>query len=329
MKSLLSAALPLFGLLATLVVHADAPAIVIHGGAGTIARENLTQDLRKRMETALGNALEAGSEVLDGGGSALDAVTAAITSMEDSPLFNAGRGAVFTHDGRNELDASIMNGADLAAGAVGGVRLVKNPILLAREVMEESDHVFLSGSGAMEFAIGQGIEMMPADYFHTDTRWQQLVRARNKKVSALPLSLRSGTVGAVALDASGRLAAGTSTGGMTNKRWGRLGDSPVIGAGTYASDTAGCAISATGHGEFFIRAAVAHDICARVEYGGMDIGEAADYVIMDRLVKMGGEGGVIAIDDQGRIAMPFNTNGMYRGYRNGAGETVISIYRDE
>jgi beta-aspartyl-peptidase (threonine type) len=305
------------------------PVIAIHGGAGTMDPETLTPQIRRDFESVLRLALEAGHGVLKDKGSALDAVTAAIVIMEDSPLFNAGRGAVFTHEGRNEMDASIMDGSDLEAGAVGGVRLVKNPILLARRIMEKSDHVFLTGQGAMEFAIGQKLEMMPADYFYTKKRWLQLVERRNEKLAGAPTELRMGTVGAVALDSHGRLAAGTSTGGMTNKRWGRVGDSPVIGAGTYASNEAGCAVSATGHGEYFIRAAVAHDICARVEYGGMGIEEAARYVLMDRLVRMGGEGGVIAIDDRGQVTMPFNTTGMYRGYIDPQGRTSIAIFKDE
>ena len=305
------------------------PVIAIHGGAGTMDPETLTPQIRREFESVLRLALEAGHGVLKDKGSALDAVTAAIVILEDSPLFNAGRGAVFTHEGRNEMDASIMDGSDLEAGAVGGVRLVKNPILLARRIMEKSDHVFLTGQGAMEFAIGQKLEMKPADYFYTEKRWLQLVERRDKKLASAPAELRMGTVGAVALDSHGRLAAGTSTGGMTNKRWGRLGDSPVIGAGTYASNEAGCAVSATGHGEYFIRAAVAHDICARVEYGGMEIDEAASYVLMDRLVRMGGEGGVIAIDGRGHISMPFNTNGMYRGFTDRHGRTSIAIYKDE
>ncbi len=330
MKSSLPAIVLMMGLSVTIQAADEIdPVIAIHGGAGTIPPESLTPEVRKRFDSALREALGAGYRVLKNDGSALDAVTAAIVVMEDSPLFNAGRGAVFTHEGRNEMDASIMSGSGLEAGAVGGVRLVRNPILLARRVMEKSEHVFLTGQGAMEFAIGQNLRMMPADYFYTEKRWLQLVERRNKKLTGTPAEVSVGTVGAVALDRQGRLAAGTSTGGMTNKRWGRLGDSPVIGAGTYASNEAGCAVSATGHGEYFIRAAVAHDICARVEYGGMEIDEAASYVLMDRLVRMGGEGGVIAIDGRGHISMPFNTNGMYRGFTDRQGRTSIAIYKDE
>jgi beta-aspartyl-peptidase (threonine type) len=330
MKTLLSVGLLMMGLSAAIQgAEETGPVIAIHGGAGTMPADSLTPEIKQDFESTLQMALGAGYKVLIDNGSALDAVTAAIVVMEDSPLFNAGRGAVFTHEGRNEMDASIMNGSGLEAGAVGGVRLVRNPILLARRVMENSEHVLLTGEGAMEFAIGQDLPMMPADYFYTEKRWQQLVKHRKDTIAAAPTELRMGTVGAVALDRQGQLAAGTSTGGMTNKRWGRLGDSPVIGAGTYASNEAGCAVSATGHGEYFIRAAVAHDICARVEYGGMTISEAADFVLMDRLVRMGGEGGVIAIDGRGRVSMPFNTNGMYRGFTDRHGRTSIAIYKDE
>ena len=303
------------------------PAIAIHGGAGTMDPASLTPEIQASVEEALTAALTAGYGVLEDGGSALDGVVAAIVTLEDSPWFNAGRGAVFTHDGRNELDASLMDGHTLAAGAVGGVRLVKNPILLARRVMENSPHVLLTGDGALEFALREGIETRPPEYFHTDRRWRQLIDARNRKQASLPPADRMGTVGAVALDARGRLAAGTSTGGMTNKRWGRLGDTPIIGAGTYASDVAGCAVSATGHGEYFIRAAVAHDICARAEYGGQSVAEAAGFVIRERLVEMGGTGGVISIDGDGRIAMPFNTSGMYRGAVTTDGEMQVAIYQ--
>jgi len=330
MKALLSLWLLCMGLATVIQAAEDAgPVIALHGGAGTMPTDSLTPEIRQQFESALREALGAGYKVLNDGGTALDAVTSAIIVMEDSPLFNAGRGAVFTHEGRNEMDASVMDGSTLEAGAVGGVRLVRNPILLARRVMENSDHVFLAGQGAIEFAIGQDVQMMPADYFYTERRWQQLVERKNATIAGAPTELRMGTVGAVALDRQGRLAAGTSTGGMTNKRWGRLGDSPVIGAGTYASHEAGCAVSATGHGEFFIRAAVAHDICARVEYGGMNIDTAADYVVMNKLVRMGGEGGVIAIDNHGRVSMPFNTNGMYRGWTDRDGRTKIAIYKDD
>ncbi len=312
---------------------AGAPALAIHGGAGTMSPESLTPDLRAEVEATLDAALTAGYEVLASGGSALDGVVAAIRILEDSPLFNAGRGAVFTHEGGHELDASIMDGETLAAGAVGGVVGVRNPIVLARRVMEASPHVLLTGDGALEFAREQSIELEPPAYFHTEYRREQLERALEKQAQDKRTSRRTapdylGTVGAVALDRAGRLAAGTSTGGMTNKRWGRLGDSPIIGAGTYASDEAGCAVSATGHGEFFIRAAVAHDICARAAYGGVTVAAAARTVVLERLPAMGGGGGVITMDGAGRIEMPFNTTGMYRGSVDATGRKSIGIFRD-
>jgi beta-aspartyl-peptidase (threonine type) len=306
-----------------------APALAIHGGAGTISPKRLTPDLRADVESTLHAALEAGYGVLADGGSAVDGVIAAVRVLEDSPLFNAGRGAVFTHDGTHELDASIMDGHTLAAGAVGGVVGVRNPIALARRVMDDSPHVLLTGPGAADFAREQAIEFAPPEYFHTDYRYQQLQRAQKDRVSTRAAPAYFGTVGAVALDRAGRLAAGTSTGGMTNKRWGRLGDSPIIGAGTYASDEAGCAVSATGHGEYFIRAAVAHDICARAAYGGETVAAAARTVVQERLKAMGGKGGVITIDGEGRIAMPFNTRGMYRGSVDKAGRRTVAIYADE
>jgi beta-aspartyl-peptidase (threonine type) len=306
-----------------------APAIAIHGGAGTMKPASLTPDVRTEIEATLRRALDAGYGVLEDGGSSLDAVVAAILVLEDSPFFNAGRGAVFTHDGRNELDASIMEGQGLGAGAVGGVEGVKNPILLARRVMEASPHVLLTGTGAAEFAREEGLEFRPATYFHTERRWRQLEKARERTTSRVEPAGYFGTVGAVALDRRGHLAAGTSTGGMTNKRWGRLGDSPIIGAGTYASDAAGCAVSATGHGEYFIRAAVAHDICARAAYGGVTVGDAAETVVLERLEAMGGDGGVITLDGEGRIAMPFNTRGMYRGAVDTDGTVTVAIYADE
>jgi beta-aspartyl-peptidase (threonine type) len=326
-------------LLAAAIVRADAPpaagspALAIHGGAGTMSPESLTPELRAEVEATLEAALTAGYDVLARGGSALDGVVAAIRVLEDSPRFNAGRGAVFTHSGGHELDASIMDGQTLAAGAVGGVVGVRNPILLARRVMDASPHVLLTGDGALDFAREQSIELEPPAYFDTDYRRQQLERAREQQARTEQVSRRAapdylGTVGAVALDREGRLAAGTSTGGMTNKRWGRLGDSPIIGAGTYASDEAGCAVSATGHGEYFIRAAVAHDICARALYGGGTVAAAARTVVLERLPAMGGSGGVITIDGAGRIEMPFNTPGMYRGSVDAAGRKTIAIFRD-
>lgn len=292
--------------------------LVMHGGAGTITRENMTAEREAEYRAKLTEALAAGHAVLEAGGSALDAVVAAINILEDSPLFNAGKGAVFTADGTHSLDASIMDGATLRAGAVAGVATVKNPITLARRVMEESRHVFLSGAGAEAFGREQGVVMVEPAYFYTERRWQQLQEAQAEEVL--------GTVGVVALDRSGDLAAGTSTGGMTNKRWGRIGDSPVIGAGTYAGE--GCGVSGTGWGEYFIRNVVAYDICARVRYQGVTLAEAAHAVIMERLEAQEPEtGGVIALDGAGHVVATFNTPGMYRGWIGAGGEAVTAIYR--
>lgn len=296
------------------------PVLLIHGGAGTLRAAEMSAADRAAYEAALHQALEAGWRVLAEGGSALDAVSAAIVPMEDSPLFNAGRGAVFTADGRNELDASIMDGATRQAGAVGAVRWVRNPVLLARRVMEASPHVFLVGEGAIEFAIDQGLELKPGSWFRTERRWQQLQRSILQ--GALPTEPdqgRFGTVGAVALDAAGRLAAATSTGGTTAKRWGRLGDVPVIGAGTWADE--GCAVSATGDGEYFIRAAAAHSICARMKLGGEAPGAAANNVLAE-IRALGGLGGVIVLDGNGRSSLSFSTEGMYRGRADAAGREV-------
>ncbi len=300
------------------------PVIAIHGGAGTIVRENMTPELEAQYHAALETALEAGYGSLARGDSSLDAVTAAIALLEDSPLFNAGRGAVYTWEGTHELDASIMDGSTGRAGAVGGVRGIRNPILLARRIMDESPHVFLTGPGAEAFAREQDIAFAPEDWFHTDSRREQweILRRKNQAASG-PMLI--GTVGAVALDKAGNLAAGTSTGGMTGKRWGRLGDSPVIGAGTWARNN-GCAVSATGHGEYFIRLGVAHEICARVRLGGETVEVAANGVIHGALEEMGGTGGVIVLDREGRVAMPFNTQGMYRGVMGADGAPRTSIY---
>ena len=310
--------------------HADI-AIAVHGGAGTIARSNLSTDDEKQIRLTLESALRAGHQRLAAGASATDAITAAIVILEDSPHFNAGRGAVFTHRGSNELDASIMEGATRNAGAIAGVRHIRNPILLAQRVMDESPHVLLSGQGAEEFALDQGFDLTAGRYFWTERRWQQLERARSQQTSELavpPAEFRFGTVGAVALDQNGNLAAGTSTGGMTNKRYGRIGDSPVIGAGTYA-DNETCAVSATGHGEYFIRGAVAHDIAAQMRYAGKDLTDATRNVVHERLVKLGGTGGVIAMDASGNIALEHNTPGMYRGSIDTDGNVTIAIYGDE
>lgn len=301
--------------------------LAIHGGAGTLPRADMTPDRETRYRAGLAEALEGGFAVLKGGGTSLDAVTRAVMLLEDNPLFNAGHGAVFTFDGRNELDASIMDGNTRMAGAVCGVTHVKNPIELARAVMEHSEYVFLSGSGAEEFALTRGFELVPRSYFHTAERWRQLERIRDGAGSALTIS-HLGTVGAVALDDRGRLAAATSTGGMTGKRYRRIGDSPVIGAGTYADDRA-CAVSATGHGEVFIRAAVAHEICARMRFARESLAQAVTAVVLQELPALGGEGGVIAIDPQGNIAMEFNSEGMFRASRICGDEPQIGIYRSD
>lgn len=321
------------------VAHAaDAPvAIAIHGGAGTINREDLTAEREKAVHETLQKALQAGHGVLTDGGSSLDAVTAAVTVLEDSPLFNAAKGAVFNCAGRNELDAAIMNGATLDAGAVASVRTTRNPILLARLVLEQSPHVLLVGDGAESFGKQHGIEFVDPEYYFTEERYEQLQNLQKREgvkgcgdaIAALdgfdPLSF--GTVGAVALDRSGNLAAATSTGGMTNKRFGRVGDVPVIGAGTYA-DNETAAISATGHGEYFIRTVAAHRIASRMAYKNESVQQAADSVINDLLKKMGGGGGVIAVDGKGNIAMPFNTSGMYRGSIDVDGKMSTAIYTD-
>jgi L-asparaginase / beta-aspartyl-peptidase len=317
-----------------MTTHATEPArtaIVIHGGAGTMKRADISPEIEGEIRAALNAALDAGDRVLQSGGTALDAVGAAIVVLEDSPHFNAGKGAVFSAEGRNELDASIMDGATLRAGAIAGVHRVKNPIRLARAVMEKTKHVMLVGEGAEDFARSAGIELVDPAYFRTEHRWQQLQEAQAKEkagaATPLPPSAYFGTVGAVALDAQGRLAAATSTGGMTNKRWNRVGDSPIIGAGTYAD--ARCAVSGTGWGEFFIRLSVAHDICARVAYGGATVAAAAEEVLMKRVPELGGDGGVIAMDAQGRIAMPFNTEGMYRAWIDTDRKRGTAIYREE
>ena len=310
--------------------------MVVHGGAGTILKQNMTPELEAAYQEKLSEGLLAGHRILAAGGSSIDAVEATIRIFEDSPLFNAGKGAVFTADGKNELDASIMVGPTRQAGAVAGVTGIKNPITAARAVMEATSHVLLAGKGAELFAAEQGIELVEPSYFFTQRRWDALERARE----AERIEIREaepaekgpsgsggvfGTVGALALDREGVLTAGTSTGGMTNKRHGRVGDSPIIGAGTYANEK--CAASGTGHGEFFIRYAVAYDICARVELQGMAIAEAAELVINKELKQAGGSGGVIALDNKGNFAMPFNTEGMYRGYIRDDGKPVVQIYK--
>lgn len=300
--------------------------LAIHGGAGTLPRAEMGAEKERQYRDGLAAALQAGFGLLQAGGSSLDAVTRAIVALEDNPLFNAGLGSVLTHDGRHELDASIMDGGTLAAGAVCGVWHIRNPIELARAVMEHSEYVMLSGAGAEEFALSRRFTLVPNSYFQTPERLAQLqrIRAGDAGVSALTIS-HVGTVGAVALDGAGRLAAATSTGGMTGKRYGRIGDSPIIGAGTYADDRS-CAVSATGHGEMFIRAAVAHDICARMRFGGRSLRSAVREVVFEELPALHGEGGVVAIDAGGEIVMEFNSEGMFRAGRRAGEEPHIAIY---
>ena len=330
-------------------------ALAVHGGAGTILKSRMTAELENEYRGGLRAALEAGWAILHGGGKSLDAAEAAVVALEDNPLFNAGRGAVFTHDGCNEMDASIMDGATHNAGAVAFVKNVKNPIRLARLVMERTEHILLAGDGANAFAREMKIEFAPDDYFFTDFRYQQLLEARkrgeiqldhtaeepelieeieNHKSRATTTQTESqipnpksqiGTVGAVACDARGNLTAATSTGGMTNKKYGRIGDTPLVGAGTYA-DNQTCAVSCTGHGEFFMRAAAAYDVAARMKYKNSGLTEAARETV-DNLRDIGGEGGLIAVDRLGNVALPFNSEGMYRGFVNSDGEMIIEIYR--
>lgn len=310
-------------------------AIAIHGGAGTILKSTMTPEKEKAYLDGLKNAIESGETILKNGGSSIDAVEAAIRSLEDNPLFNAGKGAVFSNAGKNEMDASIMNGEDLSAGAVAGISNVKNPITLAKGILQKSEHVFLAGNGAIEFAKSIGSEFEDDAYFFEQMRFDQLQQAKQSDGVFLDHTTdkfengekKFGTVGAVALDIHGNLAAGTSTGGMTNKKFGRVGDSPIIGAGTYANN-ATCAISCTGHGEFFIRSVVAYDISCLMEYKGLSLKDACDYVVMDKLVKIGGEGGLIAIDKNGNIEMPFNSEGMYRAKKSEDGALFIKIYKD-
>jgi beta-aspartyl-peptidase (threonine type) len=295
-------------------------AIAVHGGAGDLPPQELTPDRERAYHAGLERALRAGHEILGAGGSSLDAVVAAVQVLEEDPLFNAGRGAVIAASGVCELDASLMDGRDLRAGAVTGVCHVRSPIGLARLVMERSPHVMLSGRGAEEFALEQGLEPVPNRYFVTERRQRELEQALHDPAAGSA----TGTVGAVAMDEAGNLAAATSTGGMTAKRWGRVGDSPIIGAGTYAANDC-CAVSATGHGEFFIRLAVAHEIASLVRHAGLSVEAAADRVVRHQLVKMGGEGGVIAIGRDGRIAMPYNSRGMLRGAIDAAGQVSTAI----
>ena len=309
-------------------------AIAIHGGAGTILRSLMNAEKESAYTKGLSDAIDAGNSILKSGGSSLDAVEAAVKSMEDIPLFNAGRGAVFTNNGTHEMDASIMDGNTLEAGAVSGISLAKNPVSLARAVKEKSGHVFLCGKEAEAFGKTVGISFQDESYFYTEERYKQWQDVKDSDTYQLDHSDKTetgerkfGTVGAVALDIHGNIAAATSTGGMTNKRFGRIGDSPIIGAGTYANNKT-CAISCTGHGEFFIRAVVAYDISCLMEYKGYSLKQACDYVVKDKLVKFGGEGGLIAIDAMGNIELPFNSQGMYRAWSVEGETSHVKIYED-
>ena len=305
-------------------------AIALHGGAGTIERDRMSAEVEAEYRSFLDKAISDGYQQLQAGEEGLDVVVAIIQRMEDSPLFNAGKGAVYTWEGQHELDASIMHGALMDAGAVAGVTTVQSPIALARAVMEESPHVMLASRGAEQFAAELGIPEVSADYFSTERRKRALESYKARKQAGVEpeVDYKFGTVGVVVLDSKGNLAAGTSTGGMTGKRWGRIGDAPVIGAGTYA-DNRSCAVSATGHGEYFIRHTVARDICARMQFAGQSLQDAAESVIMDELMAAGGDGGIVAVDADGHVSMVFNTPGMYRASVSGSGEKRIGIFGDE
>lgn len=307
---------------------------IIHGGAGVIKKGSLTAEQEAEYRAKLTEALTAGYKALQDGKSSLDAVEIAIRILEDSPMFNAGKGAVFTNDGKNELDSSIMDGKTLAAGAAAAVHKVKNPITLARAIMEKSPHVMMVGDGAEKFAKEQSIELVEEKYFWTQRRWDDLqkelekdkAKVKGEKAAIKTVDSKYGTVGAVALDRKGNIAAGTSTGGMTNKRYGRVGDSPIIGAGTYANNDT-CGVSATGWGEYFMRVGVARDISAMMEYRAMTVQAAAD-AVMAKVKKLGGDGGVVAMDKFGNMAVSFNSEGMYRAYINGEGRPIVEIYKD-
>lgn len=309
--------------------------IAIHGGAGTILKEDMTPELEAAYRTALKDALDAGYAVLEIGGSAIHAVKASVVMMEDNVLFNAGKGSVFTKKGLNEMDAAIMDGGTLNAGAVAGVRNIRNPVELAEEVMLNSGHVFLSGKGANDFAIKQGIKLEPDEYFYSEYRYNQWKEIRDSdlyqldheidNLAGLMKDKKFGTVGAVACDSNGNIAAATSTGGMTNKRYGRIGDSPMIGVGTYANNKT-CAISCTGHGEIFIKAVAAYDVSCLMEYKNMTLKQACEEVVLKKLVALNGDGGLIGIDAKGNAALVFNSAGMYRGFRKSDGENCIAIY---
>ncbi len=331
----------------TIITHAQMKdtakyVLVIHGGAGTILKKNMTAEKEQAYKDALQKALDAGNTILTNGGTAMDAVEASVKILEDNPLFNAGKGAVFTNEGKNELDAAIMDGSNLKAGSVASVKTIKNPITAARKVMERTEHVMLIGEGAEQFAKLNGSEMVDPSYFYTQERWDGLQKAKKadslkaKKDKALIEAVKQldnpdnkyGTVGAVALDKHGNLAAATSTGGMTNKRYGRVGDAPIIGAGTYADNNT-CAISGTGWGEFFIRLVMAKTISDRMEFGEQSLADAANEMIMKKLPALGGDGGLIAVDKNGNITMPFCTEGMYRAYVKWNGESAVKIYKED
>lgn len=310
---------------------AQGPVLVIHGGAGNINKSNIPDSAEILYKEKMTEALERGYQILENGGTSLQAVNATINILEDSPLFNAGKGAVFTSHGTNELDASIMDGATLNAGAVAGVRHIRNPIDAAIAVMERSPHVMLTGDGAEQFAKSIGVELVDTSYFYTERRFKQLFRAKERekelqgKYWVESNQFKYGTVGAVALDKDGNIVAGTSTGGMTNKKYGRIGDAPIIGAGTYANNET-CGISATGHGEYFMRSVVAYDISALMQYKSLSLQQAADEVVKNKLVELGGSGGVVGLDKNGNVVMSFNSNGMFRGYIKKPGEANVFIY---
>jgi len=310
--------------------------LAIHGGAGTILKEDMTLELEEAYLAGLQQAMDAGFAVLERGGSAINAIKATIVILEDNVLFNAGRGTVFTKKGVQEMDAAIMDGKTLQAGAVTGVRNVRNPIELATEVMTNSNHVFLSGKGAGDFAIKQGIKLEPDEYFFSQFRYDQWKAIRDsdtysldhthQRLEELMRDKKFGTVGAVACDEQGNIAAATSTGGMTNKKYGRIGDSPIIGAGTYANNKT-CGISCTGHGEMFIRAVAAHDVSCLMEYKGLSLQAAMEVVVHEKLMDIGGEGGMIGVDAKGNVALVFNSQGMYRGYKSSDGTSLVAIYK--
>jgi beta-aspartyl-peptidase (threonine type) len=322
---------PVVFFLLSFIANSQSPgnyALVIHGGAGNITKANLPTEKAAEFEAKLTEVLKHGDSILKAGGTSLDAIESCVRMMEDCPLFNAGKGAVFNAEGKNELDAAIMDGKTGNAGAVAGVTTIRNPITAARAVMEKSNHVMLSGKGAETFAAEQGLEIVSPEYFFTQPRWDAYLKAKANSDSIENIDKKHGTVGCVAIDKYGNLAAATSTGGMTYKKYGRIGDSPIIGAGTYADNNT-CAVSATGHGEFFIRNVVAYDISALMKYKNVSLIEAANEVVMIKLKKLGGTGGIIAVDKNGNIAMPFNTSGMFRGFVKSGGGIKVAIFGDE